>query len=74
MPDTIEEASLTKIDPRQLAFDIDGVVADIMSTFIAVAKEHYNIHHIRGHASMNTAEIFFRIPEASLLFLKSPGL
>jgi uncharacterized protein len=47
MPDIIEEASLTKIDPRQLAFDIDGVVADIMSTFIAVAKEHYNIHHIR---------------------------
>jgi uncharacterized protein len=38
---------LDKIDPRQLAFDIDGVVADIMSTFIAVAKERYNIHHIR---------------------------
>lgn len=47
MPDIIEEASLTKIDPRQLAFDIDGVVADIMSTFIAVAKERYNIHHVR---------------------------
>jgi uncharacterized protein len=38
---------LTRLDPRQLAFDIDGVVADIMSTFIAVANERYNINHIR---------------------------
>lgn len=36
-----------KIDPRQLAFDIDGVVADIMSTFISMAHERYNIHHVR---------------------------
>jgi uncharacterized protein len=36
-----------KIDPRQLAFDIDGVVADIMSTFIAMAHERYNLHHLR---------------------------
>jgi hypothetical protein len=26
---------LAKIDPRLLAFDIDGVVADIMSTFVS---------------------------------------
>jgi uncharacterized HAD superfamily protein len=36
-----------KIDPHQLAFDIDGVVADIMSTFIAMAHERYNIRHVR---------------------------
>ncbi len=42
-----ERNLLTKLDPRQLAFDIDGVVADIMSTFIAVAKERYNIHHVQ---------------------------
>ncbi len=38
---------LNKIDSRYLAFDIDGVVADIMSTFISVANERYNIHHLR---------------------------
>jgi uncharacterized protein len=38
---------LPKIDSRQLAFDIDGVVADIMSTFIAVAKERYQVDHLR---------------------------
>ena len=38
---------LYKIDSRYLAFDIDGVVADIMSTFISVANERYNIHHLR---------------------------
>jgi uncharacterized HAD superfamily protein len=38
---------LTKIDSRRLAFDIDGVVADIMSTFIAVARERYRIDHLR---------------------------
>jgi uncharacterized HAD superfamily protein len=38
---------LAKIDSRQLAFDIDGVVADIMSTFIAVAKERYQINHLK---------------------------
>jgi uncharacterized protein len=38
---------LAKIDSRQLAFDIDGVVADIMSTFIAVAKERYQVNHLK---------------------------
>ncbi len=37
---------LTRIDPRRLAFDIDGVVADIMSTFIQLAKERYGLHHL----------------------------
>ena len=31
-----------------LAFDIDGVVADIMTTFLALARERYNQgHHLR---------------------------
>jgi hypothetical protein len=38
---------LDKIDSRQLAFDIDGVVADIMSTFVSLANERYHIHHVR---------------------------
>jgi uncharacterized protein len=38
---------LPKIDSRRLAFDIDGVVADIMSTFIAVARERYQVEHLR---------------------------
>jgi uncharacterized HAD superfamily protein len=35
--------------PRdQLAFDIDGVVADIMTTFLDLARERYNQgHHLR---------------------------
>ena len=32
----------------RLAFDIDGVVADIMTTFLALARERYNQgHHLR---------------------------
>ena len=32
----------------QLAFDIDGVVADIMTTFLVLARERYNQgHHLR---------------------------
>jgi uncharacterized protein len=38
---------LDKIDSRRLAFDIDGVVADIMSTFIALANDRYNIKDLR---------------------------
>lgn len=38
---------LDKIDSRQLAFDIDGVVADIMSAFISLAHERYSINHLR---------------------------
>jgi uncharacterized protein len=36
-----------KIDPRRLAFDIDGVVADIMSTFVSLANERFPRHHVR---------------------------
>lgn len=39
--------TVSKIDPRHLAFDIDGVVADIMTTFISLARERYNLHHLR---------------------------
>lgn len=37
---------LARLDPRRLAFDIDGVVADIMSTFIHLARERYGVHHV----------------------------
>ncbi len=36
-----------QLDPQKLAFDIDGVVADIMSTFLRLAAERYQIHHLR---------------------------
>lgn len=35
------------IDPRHLAFDIDGVVADTMQLFIDIGKALYGIDHIR---------------------------
>ncbi len=35
-----------KIDPRSLAFDIDGVVADTMSLFLSIADEDFGISHI----------------------------
>jgi 5'(3')-deoxyribonucleotidase len=35
------------IDPESLAFDVDGVFADIMSLFIDIAREDYNITGIR---------------------------
>lgn len=35
------------IDPRYLAFDIDGVVADTMQLFIDIGKALYGIDHIR---------------------------
>ncbi len=36
------------IPVNRLAFDIDGVVADIMTTFLALARERYNQgHHLR---------------------------
>lgn len=37
---------LAQIDPRHLAFDIDGVVADIMTTFIQLARERYGLDHL----------------------------
>jgi uncharacterized HAD superfamily protein len=39
---------LCSISKDHLAFDIDGVVADIMTTFLALARERYNQgHHLR---------------------------
>lgn len=35
------------IDSASLAFDIDGVFADTMSLFIDIARDEYNINHIR---------------------------
>ena len=34
------------IDPRQLGFDIDGVVANTMQLFIDIAREAYGLNHI----------------------------
>ena len=36
-----------KIDPKGIAFDIDGVVADTMSLFLAIADKEFGIRHIR---------------------------
>lgn len=35
------------IDPRQIAFDIDGVVADTMGLFIDIACEEFGIRHLK---------------------------
>nr|MBL0717275.1 haloacid dehalogenase [Desulfobacterales bacterium] len=34
------------IDPNRIAFDIDGVLADIASRFLEIASERYNIKGI----------------------------
>ncbi len=38
---------MLKIKPHEIAFDIDGVVADTMSSFIYVAKREFGINGIR---------------------------
>ena len=35
------------IDPAKIAFDVDGVVADTMSLFLALLQDQYNITGIR---------------------------
>ncbi len=41
-------AGLRRLPLDRLAFDIDGVVADIMTTFLDLARERYNCgHHLR---------------------------
>ncbi len=35
------------IDPHSIAFDFDGVIADTMTLFIDIARNDYNVHHIR---------------------------
>lgn len=44
------------IDPRHMAFDIDGVIADTMQLFIDIARKIYGIHHIR-HAHMTAYDL-----------------
>jgi hypothetical protein len=39
--------SLRRIDPAQLAFDIDGVVANTMQLFLDIVRDRYGINHIR---------------------------
>jgi uncharacterized protein len=34
------------IDPRRLAFDIDGVIADTMHLFLAILGDHYDVHTV----------------------------
>ena len=36
-----------RINPGEIAFDIDGVVADTMEVFIALAHERYSLMHLR---------------------------
>lgn len=36
-----------QLEPQRLAFDIDGVVADIMSAFLRLAAERHQICHLR---------------------------
>ena len=35
------------INPKDIAFDIDGVIADTMSLFLDIAREEYNITDIK---------------------------
>ncbi|HDM78848.1 MAG TPA: haloacid dehalogenase [Deltaproteobacteria bacterium] len=35
------------IDPRELAFDIDGVFADTINTFIEIAQKEYGLSHVK---------------------------
>ncbi len=36
-----------RINPRELAFDIDGVVANTMRLFLDIVRDRYGINHIR---------------------------
>ncbi len=46
LPPAAENNGLIPLDA--LAFDIDGVVADIMTTFLDLARERYDVgHHLR---------------------------
>jgi uncharacterized HAD superfamily protein len=35
------------IDPASVAFDIDGVIADTMTLFLEIARDEFNLNHIR---------------------------
>jgi uncharacterized protein len=40
------QAPACRIDPHEIAFDIDGVVADTMEMFIRLAHERYSLMHL----------------------------
>jgi hypothetical protein len=42
---------------ESLAFDIDGVVADIMTTFLELARERYDVGHHLSCAHMTTFQL-----------------
>lgn len=47
LPPETSPTSLTGcIDPKHLAFDIDGVVADTMKVFVDLARERYGLRHL----------------------------
>ncbi len=39
--------NLKKIDPERLAFDVDGVLADTMTLFLAIARDEFKIDGLR---------------------------
>ena len=44
---TLIDALAGSVDPRDLAFDIDGVVADTMAVFVRLARQRYGLEHLR---------------------------
>ena len=44
---SLQMAAVPGIDPAQIAFDIDGVVADTMSLFLSIAEDVYGITDYR---------------------------
>jgi uncharacterized HAD superfamily protein len=58
----------TPIPRDQLAFDIDGVVADIMTTFLTLVRERYNQgHHLRyEHLTTFYLEECLDLPPAAI--------
>ncbi len=53
-----------KILPHETGFDIDGVVADTMASFIAIAKQDYGIHNlVKEHITSYWLEECLPIPD-----------
>ena len=42
-----DRAGADRIDPDDLAFDIDGVVADTMRLFLDIIRDRFGVNHIR---------------------------
>lgn len=49
--------NLSRIPLGALAFDIDGVVADIMTTFLDLARTRYNVGHHLRYEHMTTFQL-----------------